>query len=395
MKLDIATLHVVLSIALAFMTGAIWFLRRLHSSHNAFSFWAIADLSSAIGIFLVVLQRNTENIWTVAFPNFLVSFGILSFWIGTRAFYNMKLPWLKSVLILSIFTAIEVYYYEIEPLTWVRVANESILIGVVSVLTIMDLYPIHKEGRFKATKFAIMSHLMHGTTFFIRGIYCLIFHPTALYIGLDSLVLALAAVEGLLAVFFINICFLLLGSEQLQLTLDRLATIDDLTGLYNRRAFNKYTQDQIARTTFSKKSTLLLLDLDNFKMINDRYGHQAGDTMLRELGALLRRNVRAGDIVGRLGGEEFSIFLPSISPVDAFHIAERIRILFSQTEVSFNGRTIATTLSIGMAAVSSTDTLEKALQRSDEALYSAKNLGKNRISSAPFIETISLLPSPV
>ena len=122
--------------------------------------------------------------------------------------------------------------------------------------------------------------------------------------------------------------------------------------------------------------TLLMLDLDNFKHINDQYGHLAGDEVLRDFGRLLRTNIRATDVPGRWGGEEFVIVLPSSTFFDAVTLAEHIRKHLETLKFYFGA---SVTVSIGVAACRATDTVEEWMQRADMALYKAKISGRNQV----------------
>jgi two-component system, cell cycle response regulator len=173
--------------------------------------------------------------------------------------------------------------------------------------------------------------------------------------------------------------------EQSQAELTRLATLDGLTGVYNRREFNRWLTLEVERSKreFNPVS-LLMVDIDHFKKLNDTYGHQAGDEALRQVGRLLQREVRPGDHVARYGGEEFAIILPKASGADAFAVAERIRVSIAAHVIPLSLRQSLTfTASLGFSTFSiDKDTEEEFIQRADQALYYAKHSGRNRVSSA-------------
>jgi diguanylate cyclase (GGDEF)-like protein len=127
-----------------------------------------------------------------------------------------------------------------------------------------------------------------------------------------------------------------------------------------------------------------MLDVDHFKAINDKYGHHAGDEVLRGLAAACGECLRDADILGRLGGEEFACLLPETSPERALLAAERLRAAVACKRITLaDGREIAITISIGVAALAGTDSnIEAALQRADQALYAAKRAGRDCIRSA-------------
>jgi two-component system, cell cycle response regulator len=173
--------------------------------------------------------------------------------------------------------------------------------------------------------------------------------------------------------------------EQSQAELTRLATIDGLTGVYNRREFNRWLTLEIDRSQREcHPLSLVMVDIDHFKKLNDTYGHQAGDEALRHVGRLLKREVRPGDHVARYGGEEFAIILPNASSADAFAVAERIRASIEAQVITLSlEQSLIFTASLGFATfILDQDTEETFGQRADQALYYAKHSGRNRVSSA-------------
>jgi diguanylate cyclase (GGDEF)-like protein len=153
---------------------------------------------------------------------------------------------------------------------------------------------------------------------------------------------------------------------------------DPLTGLPNRREFNDRLEERMAawnrrREVFS----LLLLDVDHFKKLNDRYGHLAGDQVLATIGRALRVAIRREDAVARYGGEEFAILLPATILSDAALAAEKVREAIGRVTVNSNNREIAVTVSGGLATIEPNEQIESLIQRADSALYAAKAAGRN------------------
>lgn len=163
--------------------------------------------------------------------------------------------------------------------------------------------------------------------------------------------------------------------------LTNIAMHDELTGLPNRRyleSFLSYRFDEYKR--FGQDFAVLFADVDNFGAVNNTYGHEAGDMVLKNIAASLKCNVRRNDLVGRWGGEEFlgiySIAALSEVPV----IAERFRFLVDNTDVSSKGQTIHVTVSVGITTVYPEDTLETILDRADQLMYESKHSGKNKVT---------------
>jgi len=159
--------------------------------------------------------------------------------------------------------------------------------------------------------------------------------------------------------------------------LERMATTDSLTGLHNRRSLINAASIEWARSQrHGKNISVLMIDVDHFKEINDTHGHHMGDEVLRSIGNTLRETLRAHDIAGRYGGEEFAVILPELSEEAAVAAAERIRnLLESQTQP------VRATVSIGVAAAQPGETLEQVLNQADQALYASKSAGRNRVTA--------------
>lgn len=163
--------------------------------------------------------------------------------------------------------------------------------------------------------------------------------------------------------------------------LRRMATTDGLTGALNRSAFlasGQQAVDQALR--WQQTLSVLMLDADHFKSVNDRHGHAGGDITLQHLVAACRSVTRDTDLVGRLGGEEFAIALPAVSFETAQRVAERVRDHVAVTRLPFGDTTISVTVSIGLTELRPTDTtIAQLIARADAALYRAKANGRNRV----------------
>jgi two-component system chemotaxis response regulator CheY len=177
-----------------------------------------------------------------------------------------------------------------------------------------------------------------------------------------------------------------------------LAMHDTLTGLFNRRAIHDRALaelNRVARGTASSPLSVILLDVDRFKTINDTYGHEAGDRTLQLVAELLAQQLRSYDVLGRWGGEEFLMLLPGASAEEAAAAAERIRAALAQTELPVPGATVLLSASLGVAtleteagplvpgvAEASEAWLDQLVRAADRALYQSKNAGRNRVSVA-------------
>ena len=157
----------------------------------------------------------------------------------------------------------------------------------------------------------------------------------------------------------------------------RLSVTDHLTGLFNRQKLDEALEQEINRATrYATSFSIIMLDLDYFKSVNDTYGHQVGDDVLIEVSKILQQNTRKTDIVGRWGGEEFMIICPEIDSQGGEKLAEKIRTRIELTSFQVIGNITA---SIGVSIYEQSDQYKSIVERADKALYQAKEQGRNRV----------------
>lgn len=163
-------------------------------------------------------------------------------------------------------------------------------------------------------------------------------------------------------------------------SLAKLALTDELTKVANRRSFVDSVNSELSRCRRTGASmSLLIFDLDHFKKINDNYGHPAGDKVLIHISKLVSESLRAYDILGRIGGEEFGVFLSNTPIEKAIEIAERIRSSIENSSINFEGTKISFSASIGMTTLGCSAKFEELYEQADQALYEAKQAGRNQV----------------
>ena len=209
-------------------------------------------------------------------------------------------------------------------------------------------------------------------------------------------VVALGVGLGLWNYFFVNRYYFNKAESVFMKSCEKLqqsVSFDELTGVYNRRTGMMRLHEEFARSRRTGENlTLAMLDIDHFKDINDTYGHQAGDYVLKNITKTIKQELRENDLVFRYGGEEFLIILPDIDKKQAIFPLDRLRKRLSKKVVSYNGFRIKTSVSIGVASVLPVEEDEKdAISRADAALYTAKRSGRNKVSyygSAPGLKAV-------
>ncbi len=241
----------------------------------------------------------------------------------------------------------------------------------------------HRNGhRISRYYLLAVGMLLAGVVIFaIRG-FGLIEHS----IYTSYIVLLAAALESVLFSFALadRVSRLQKKHHTLQLRekeLSRISITDELTGLFNRRHFNTMLRHSMeyAQGT-GEPLALVLMDIDHFKVVNDRHGHQAGDQVLKALGAIMRKNVRTSDYPCRIGGEEFAVLMLHTDVNGAGNVAERIRQEFEESGVGIPAdSTFLTTISVGIAGFQPGEAGQRFFNRADKALYRAKKEGRNRV----------------
>ena len=170
------------------------------------------------------------------------------------------------------------------------------------------------------------------------------------------------------------------GIDKLVENLKEEAIYDALTHCFNKKEIEVLLEKSLKEfLRYNTPLSVLMLDIDFFKKVNDTYGHLAGDFILKEVANIIRSTIRNSDICGRFGGEEFIIVLPNTKLSGAMKLAERIRGNIEKNDFIFQDKKIPITVSIGITSASKNDTLFSIIERVDEALYEAKNKGRNRV----------------
>jgi diguanylate cyclase (GGDEF)-like protein len=210
--------------------------------------------------------------------------------------------------------------------------------------------------------------------------------PASVYVGLDTAMVIRRSVASLsvFALTFTVIAWIVDRWRDREARYQRLASIDSLTGLTNRRRFFKLAAQELARSRrYGSPLTIVLVDLDHFKRINDEHGHLIGDQALAHAAGILAREVRDVDIVARYGGEEFAILLPMTNLGGAKEVAERCTRQLAASPLIVDGKSIRITASMGVACGEEhSGAIEELLRAADTALYCAKQGGRDRVELA-------------
>lgn len=262
-------------------------------------------------------------------------------------------------------------------------ANEArgLLLLVYILVFIFGIFRLNIRQFMFISVFSLLTYGIDIILLHIFHPYKVNFHIESLQWGILSLVLiAFSIVAGYISSIRQNLSTSRAELQKAVSIIREMAIRDDLTGFFNRRHLMElieYERNRCGRT--GSVFSLAMLDIDRFKSINDKYGHQAGDQALKTFAAIIRKAMRSSDFCGRYGGEEFLIVLTQTSTDGAKVFAERLRQLIEKNVFAELGDDIRVTASLGLAQYRLTEEIEKTIHRADTALYEAKRKGRNRV----------------
>ncbi len=350
---------------------------------TAVAWWGFAHLFRAGSVMLFGLYGSVSDLISIDLANSILFTAFALTWTGARVFdHRRPQPALifAGAIVWLIASRVPGFADSFET----RVLLSS---GIITAYTWATAYEFWRgRGEPLVSRWpAIFMLFAHGALYLLRTPFgaMLPWLPRSNQV-FESVWLTVLSFEGLL--FTISIAFILLAmaKERTEYRHKTAALVDPLTGLANRRAFLQDAEAQLKRQAANPRPmAVMLLDLDNFKAINDRHGHGVGDRVLEIFADVASGNMRHIDLFGRLGGEEFAALLRDTTRERALVVAEQIRAGFAEATREVDGRTVAATVSIGI--VISHDAvldLSALLAQADHALYRAKDSGRNRVEIA-------------
>ena len=383
MNLDVNTLFLVTIYVEAILGLLLLFAWAQNTAITAVAWWGFAHLLCAGSVVLFGLYGSVSNLISIDLANSILFTSYALTWTGARVFDHRRprlvllfggaLLWLVAGRVSGVAGSFE---------TGTLVSS-----GLVTAYTWAAAYEFWR-GRDEPLVSrwpAIFMLFAQGALYLLRTPFgaMLTWLPTSNQV-FESAWLTVLSFEGLL--FTISIAFILLAmaKERTEYRHKTAALVDPLTGVANRRAFLQDGETQLKRqATDPRPTAVMLFDLDNFKSINDRFGHAVGDRVLEVFAEVVSGNIRRSDLFGRLGGEEFGALLRDTSRERALAVAEQIRAGFADATREVEGRPVVATVSIGI--VISQDAvldLSALLAQADHALYRAKDSGRNRVEVA-------------
>jgi diguanylate cyclase (GGDEF)-like protein len=381
MNLDVNTLFQVTIYVEAILGLLLLFAWVQNSSIHAVAWWGFAHIIRAGSVLLFGMYGSVPDLISIDLANALLFTAFAVTWTGARVFDGKQ---------------VEPIYIVTGAVLWLLVcrlpvvsenldARVLITSGIITSYTWLTAYEFWR-GRSEALVSrwpAIFMLFAHGALFLLRTplVATLPWSPTNKVFG--SVWLTVISFEALL--FTISIAFILLAmaKERTELRHRNAAMLDPLTGIANRRSFLEEAAALGKRQGTPRQAAVLLIDLDHFKSVNDRFGHPVGDKVLELFAETAQQALRASDLIGRLGGEEFAAIIYDAGEDKALAVAERLRGAFEQATHEVDGHAVKATVSIGLVhcQIPLAD-VPSVLAQADQALYFAKERGRNRVEVA-------------
>ncbi|HEY0587070.1 MAG TPA: GGDEF domain-containing protein [Pseudoduganella sp.] len=394
--LHLGTCDLTLGIACLAIGIAFIGLHAVRDGRSAGSNWSLAAICQGVAWILASMRGDLPAALTILLPNVLIAANAVLLLRGAARYMPVPPPWLlKPQPWMGLLLAAALLY------AWTSHAGDNVrvilgtLVRVPLLLAAVALLYRHAPGNGRAILCALFGidagwHLLFavaGTASMVpigvllRGALTILVIAAQFRIESDNARASLHALAEALEV----------ESLQLEKTIDdrnrelhEIATTDFLTGIANRRQFMVRTEMEIERSRrYGHKLSLLMIDIDHFKAINDSFGHPTGDRAIIAIGRHCATACRRSDLAARLGGEEFAILLPSTGIKEAQIVAERLRADTLALQIQHEGQAVPLKLSIGIACLEVADTgPDTLLARADQALYAAKNAGRDCVRYA-------------
>jgi diguanylate cyclase (GGDEF)-like protein len=381
MTLDVPTLFLVTIYVEVILGLLLLFAWIQNTATRAVAWWGFAHLLRAGSITLFGLYERLPDIVTIDLSNAILLTSFAVTWTGARVFDGRKPEPLMLIAGAALWVVVS-RVPAIDHWTEMRALISAFIIAGYTWATAAELW----RGRAEALVSRLPATFLlfaHGALFLLRTPLSALLPWSPANQVFGSVWLTVLSSEALL--FTISIAFiqLAMAKERIEQLHKTASMLDQLTGIANRRGFLYETERLWERYVENPQhSAVLLVDLDNFKSVNDRFGHAVGDKVLQIFAHTLSDVVRASDVVGRLGGEEFAVVLYHLSRDRAQVIAERIRSAFAERASVIDGRPVAATVSVGMVLCNDPGLeINELLRRADEALYRAKERGRNRVET--------------
>lgn len=389
------TLVILSSILAALVTAVLFVMWHFNRNIPGLRLWMLSFLCAFVFSTSLLLREQLPEAVSVAISQGAVSLAAYLCLLGSRAYMCRRaVSHAYAAVAIGALVLGAIYFTVVQPHLGMRFVFAGLGAGVFFLLTARTL--AQGDVRLAPARYLFaVAAVVHGLFLLLRP---LLFRLGTGEGPLDGVLVArlsqFVVLESVVALVLFAFGTLMLANEHIANELRHLAEVDPLTNVFNRRAFLTLLDKAMsnAQRTGGSGLPVLVMDLDHFKKVNDTWGHQCGDEVLRHFVLLANRCLRREDVLGRLGGEEFAIALPNAGYEGACTVAERLCAMVAAQPMPTDRGAISITVSIGVTLSMPGETPEAALQRADEAMYLAKKRGRNRVEAllAPQRDIVAL-----
>lgn len=378
------TLVILAAILSALVTVVLFTMWHFNRNIPGLKLWMLSYLCAFVFSSSLLARGQVPEVVSVVFSQGSVSLAAYLCLLGARAYMGRRpLPHGYAAVAIGALVLLSVYFTLVRPHLGMRFVFAGLGAGVFFLLTARTLAQ-GGIGLVPARYLFAVAAGAHGLFLLLRPLLFTLGAGPAeepLNAALVAQISQFVVLEALVALVLLAFGTLILANEFITSELKHLAEVDPLTDVFNRRAFLTLLDKAMsnAQRTGGGGLPVLVMDLDHFKRVNDTWGHQCGDEVLRHFVLLANRCLRREDVLGRQGGEEFAIALPNAGYEGARTVAERLCAMLAAQPVPTGRGAIPITVSIGVTLSAPGDTPEAVLQRADEAMYLAKKRGRNRV----------------
>lgn len=327
---------------------------------------------------LFALRDHLPALVSITVANAMLIAAMLVYLHGSNIYFKANMRWRLWLLLVGVCMVGVAWFAHVDPsFKWRMVFALPPMGLAMGVHTALFL---RQPGRSLGRSFLALAMGAMTLVFAWRWVHAVVFSQDDGHLYAPNGVQSIYMSSYTILLLLITVGFVLVASERMREAFEYQATHDPLTGAYNRRAVLEQLGQELARSQrYQANFSLLMLDLDHFKAVNDRHGHQVGDEVLKQFVQRIDKILRPNDVLGRLGGEEFLVLLPETSATAALATADRILLAVAQESDTLP----VCTASIGLTAWLPQDTqVDELVARADRAMYAAKGHGRNRVEVA-------------
>ena len=382
MQTDMNTFSLALALVLVTLVMTlVLIMAAWHSgSEKGLRHWALGNLALTMGLVLDISQGLLHHNISQIMAAGLMVLGLGVIWLGVRAFKGLSQPQAGPILLAMLMMLLLGYFHYVHDSAPARLTATGLCLGGLCLLSARELLVAAATPLRRAYWFTGGIMLLSGLGLLARAATGLLGPLLQISVS-DEVIQPITLLGVMVGQIGMAGGFILMTHYRTIMALQQLSEHDALTGTLNRRSMHDQAQGRLdALRQQGQPATLIMIDADHFKRINDEFGHQTGDAVLCHLVTRIRLHMRSNDLLGRFGGEEFVVLLPGLDARAAADVAERIRVAVNNHSDRISDQPVMLSISLGVAGTDLQGHDYTALvAAADAALYRAKALGRNRV----------------